>query len=112
MSELHQSPEAHEQIHHVISLKTYMAIYAALLVLLVATVLASELPISRSAHFFVAMTIAVVKAVLIMLFFMHVYYSAPLIWVTAVGSLVWVALLIGFLLADSWSRDWLNILGK
>jgi cytochrome c oxidase subunit 4 len=112
MSELRQTHEAHEQSHHVISQKTYWTIYVALLVLLVATVLASELPISRNAHLFVAMTIAVVKAVLIMLFFMHVYYSAPLTWITATGSLLWVALLLGFLLADYWSRDWLNILGK
>jgi cytochrome c oxidase subunit 4 len=112
MSQLHQSAEAHEQSHHVISVRSYMIIYWLLLALLAATVFASDLPISSAWHLTVAMTIAVIKAVLIVLFFMHVYYSAPLTWLTAVGSLLWVALLIGFLLADYWSRGWLNILGK
>lgn len=112
MSELHQSAEAHEQSHHIISVRMYMIIYWVLLVLLAATVFASDLPISSASHLALAMTIAVIKGALIVLFFMHVYYSAPLTWVTAVGSLLWVALLIGFLLADYGSRNWLNILGK
>lgn len=112
MTQLHQSHMAHEETHHVISVRTYQIIYAALMVLLVATVLASELPISRNAHLLVAMSISFAKTVLIVLFFMHVYYSAPLTWVTAVGSSLWVGLLLFFLLADYWSRGWLDILGK
>ena len=112
MSHSHQSSQAHAEAHHVISVRTYMLIYWVLLALLAATVFASDMPFSSPMHLAVAMTIAVIKAVLIVLFFMHVYYSAPLTWITAVGSLLWVALLIGFLLADYWSRDWLNILGK
>ncbi|WP_165250327.1 cytochrome C oxidase subunit IV family protein [Paludisphaera soli] len=112
-SQLHQSAEAHEQSHHVIAVKTYLMIYLALMLLLALTVGAYFLDMgSHQINLAVAMTIAVVKAVLIVLFFMHVYYSAPLTWITAVGSLLWVGLLLAFLLADYFSRGWLDILGK
>jgi len=112
LSELSQSTEAHAHSHHVIAVRTYVIIYVVLMLLLVATVAASSLPLGSGAHLFVAMTIAAIKAVLIVLFFMHVYYSAPLTWVIAGGSLVWLGLLLVFLLADYISRGWLQILGK
>lgn len=111
MTQLHQSSEAHEQSHHIISVRTYVMIYWILMALLAATVFASDLPLG-SAHLLVAMTIALIKAVLIVLFFMHVYYSAPLTWITAAGSFLWVGLLLGFLMSDYWSRGFLHILGK
>ncbi len=111
--QLHQSTQAHEQGHHVIAVKTYLMIYFALMILLALTVGAYFLDAgSHQINLVVAMTIAVVKAVLIVLFFMHVYYSAPLTWITAVGSLLWLGLLLMFLLADYFSRGWLDILGK
>ena len=110
--QLSQSTEAHAQSHHIISVRTYMIIYVALMLFLAATVMASEMPFSRSGHLLVAMTIALIKAVLIVLFFMHVYYSAPLTWVVSVGSLLWVGLFLAFLLGDYAGRDWLNIPGK
>lgn len=111
MSELQQTSEAHEHSHHIIAVKTYVMIYWILMAFLLATVLASDLP-DGFPHLLIAMTIALIKAVLIVLFFMHVYYSAPLTWITAIGSFLWVGLLLGFLLSDYWSRNWLNILGK
>ena len=112
MTELSHSSDPRGGSHHVVSLRTYFLVYLALLVLLVATVLASEMPFSRSGHLFVAMTISAIKTVLIALIFMHVYYSAPLTWITAAGTLMWVALMIGFFLIDYGSRTWIDILGK
>ncbi|WP_206107852.1 cytochrome C oxidase subunit IV family protein [Paludisphaera rhizosphaerae] len=110
---LGQSKTAHHITHHITPVKTYRIIFILLGLLLFATVLASELPLSRSGHLIVAMTIAMIKAVLIVLFFMHVYYSAPLTWVIAAGSFLWVGLLLAFLTSDYISRGWLhNILGK
>ena len=111
--QLAQSKEAHHQAHHITPVKTYLIIFALLWLFLIATVWASSLPLGRSGHLIVAMTIALIKAVLIVLFFMHVYYSAPLTWVIAAGSLLWVGLLLAFLAADYISRGWFqNILGK
>lgn len=97
--------------HHIISLRTYVLIYTVLLLLLVATAGASFLPLG-AAHLPVAMTIAIVKAVLIVLFFMHVYYSSRLTWVVSVASFLWLILLLAFVLADYFSRGWLDIPGK
>ena len=97
--------------HHIISVRTYLIVFSALLVLLVLTVGASFLPLG-AAHLPVAMTIAVIKAVLIVLFFMHVYYSSRLTWVVSVAAFLWLGLLISFLIADYFSRGWLDIPGK
>ncbi|MDR3622679.1 MAG: cytochrome C oxidase subunit IV family protein [Paludisphaera borealis] len=97
--------------HHIISIRTYVIIYAVLMLLLVATAGAAFLPLGN-AHLPVAMTIAVIKAVLIVLFFMHVYYSSRLTWVVSVASFLWLGLLLVFLIADYFSRGWLDIPGK
>jgi cytochrome c oxidase subunit 4 len=97
--------------HHITSVRTYFLIYLTLLALLIATAGASLLP-ATAPHLLIAMTIAVVKAVLIVLFFMHVYYSSRLTWVVSVASFLWMALLFAFLLADYYSRGWLDIPGK
>jgi cytochrome c oxidase subunit 4 len=97
--------------HHIISVPTYLVIYIALMLFLLATVGASFLPLGR-AHLPVAMTIAMIKAVLIVLFFMHVYYSSRLTWVVSMASFLWLGLLLAFLVADYFSRGWLDIPGK
>jgi cytochrome c oxidase subunit IV len=54
----------------------------------------------------VALTIAVIKAVLVILFFMHVYYSSKLTKVTVVAGFFWLMILITLSLSDYISRDW------
>ena len=48
----------------------------------------------------VALGIAVTKAMLVILFFMHVRYSTRLTALTAIGGFLWLAILIGLTLAD------------
>ncbi len=96
---------------HIISVRTYLIVYFALLVLLFATVGGAMLPLG-ALHLPVAMTIAVIKAVMIVLIFMHVYYSSALTKIVSVAALLWAALLILILLADYYSRGWLDIPGK
>jgi len=50
------------------------------------------------------LTIAVTKAVLVILFFMHVKYSTRLTTLTAIGGFVWLVIMIGFTLNDYMSR--------
>jgi caa(3)-type oxidase subunit IV len=40
----------------------------------------------------------------VMLFFMHVYWSPRLIWLTAVASFFWLAIMFAFTLADYFTR--------
>lgn len=110
-TELRQTSESHKQEHHVIDVKTYVTIYLALMVLLAATVGVHFMDLGAVA-LPIAMAIAMIKAVMIVLFFMHVYYSAPLTWIVASGSLLWLGLFLAFLVADYAGRGWLDILGK
>jgi cytochrome c oxidase subunit IV len=54
----------------------------------------------------VALTIAVTKAVLVILFFMHVRYSSKLTKLTVAAGFFWLMILITLSLSDYISRDW------
>jgi len=71
-----------EHEHHIMPVRTYLTVFALLIVLLAITVAASFVD-TGILSVFVALTIATVKAGLIMLYFMHLRYSSRLIWVFA-----------------------------
>ncbi|WP_406694702.1 cytochrome C oxidase subunit IV family protein [Singulisphaera sp. Ch08] len=96
---------------HVLPVSTYCAVYAALMVLLVATVGFAFIDLG-SLNFLVTMAIAVAKALMIALIFMHVYYSERLVWVFAGASFLWLSILITYTLNDYFTRGMLGILGK
>ncbi len=98
-------------MHHVASIKSNLVVFALLMVLLLATVGASYVPLGVM-HFPVAMVIATVKTVLIVLFFMHALHSHRLTWIICVASFLWLLLMIVFTIIDFLSRGWLDILGK
>ena len=54
----------------------------------------------------VALTIAVIKAVLVILFFMHVFYSSKLTVVTVCAGFFWLMIMISLSLTDYLSRSW------
>ena len=97
--------------HHVVPVRTNIAVFVALLLLLVATVGASQLPLGGW-HLPVAMAIATAKAVLIMLFFMHVMYSHRLAMIVSVASFLWLAIMVALTLNDYLTRGVLHIPGK
>jgi|1185.fasta_scaffold1593069_2 cytochrome c oxidase subunit 4 len=96
---------------HILPVKTYVAVYVALLVLLAATVGAAYLDLGWF-NFTLTMIIAVAKAAMIMLIFMHVRYSDRLTWVFSSAAFLWLGILIALTLNDYFTRDWLNIPGK
>jgi cytochrome c oxidase subunit 4 len=53
-----------------------------------------------------ALTIAVFKATLVVLFFMHVRQSSRLTWAVALGGIFWLGLLLVLTLMDYWTRAW------
>ena len=112
MSELihasHKTESAHE---HVLPVKTYLAVYGALMVLLVATVGAAFINLGAF-NFTLTMIIAVAKAIMILLIFMHVRYSERLVWVFSSAAFLWLAIMIVLSLNDYFTRGWLNIPGK
>ena len=88
-----------------------MRIFAALLILLVATVGLRHLPLGVF-HFPVAMAIATAKAYLIVLYFMHVRYSHRLTAIVVVGSFFWLGIMLALTLNDYMTRGTLEIPGK
>ncbi len=96
---------------HIPSVRTNWYVYAALLALLLATVGAAYLPLGRL-HFPLAMTFAIIKAILIVLVFMHLWYSHRATMVVAVASFLWLGIMIALTLTDYLSRGWLEIPGK
>jgi cytochrome c oxidase subunit 4 len=87
-----------------ISVRKYVAIAAALLGLLALTVALAHLKLGAWA-LPVALTIAAMKAALVLLFFMELRVSAQVVRVMATASLVWLMLLIGGTVSDYVSRN-------
>jgi cytochrome c oxidase subunit 4 len=53
-----------------------------------------------------ALGIAVFKALLVVLVFMHVRYSPKLTWAVAIGSIFWLGILLVLTMADYLTRVW------
>jgi cytochrome c oxidase subunit IV len=99
---------------HISSIQTNVAIFIALNVLLFATVGAAYLPLGNY-HFLIAMALATVKAVLIVMYFMHVKYSHRLTAIICAASFLWLGIMIALTLTDYMTREthgWLQIPGK
>lgn len=94
-----------ENEHHIVSPRVYVTIFLILLVLTTLTVLASyvEMGIFNP---IVALAIAVVKAVLVVLFFMHVKYSTKLTKLTVGAGIFTFFVLISLTLTDYFTRAW------
>lgn len=103
----HAAASSHESHGDHPTLRTYYTIFAALMLLLVATVAVAEVDLGPFG-FFAACVIASIKAMLIILFFMHVRYSKPLTWLMAGAGFFWLAILFGLTMSDYISRDWFD----
>lgn len=88
---------------HITSVRTYFLVFAALMVLTAITVWVAFQDFGPW-NDVVALTIAVIKASLVVLFFMHIYYSARLSKLVVVSGLLWLFILIGLTLSDYLSR--------
>jgi cytochrome c oxidase subunit 4 len=90
---------------HIVPRSTYFLVFGALLVLTAVTVAAANFDFGRM-NDVVAMTIAVTKMTLVLLFFMHVRYSSRLIWVIVAAMFFWLIILLALTMTDYTSRDW------
>jgi len=95
---------------HLVPKRVYYTIFAALIVLTIVTVIVAFIDLGPFNNL-IAMTIAVAKATLVVLYFMHVRYSGKLTWVFAGAGFVWLIILFVFLLNDYLTRAaWSNLL--
>ena len=85
--------------------KVYVRTFGSLLLLLVLTVGANFVNLGPF-NVAVALAISIAKAALIILFFMEVRYSSPMVWLFATAGFVWLLLLLIFTQSDYQTRAW------
>ncbi len=95
---------SHDQEHHG-GIGAYITVFAILLVLTAATVAAAFIDFGAF-NTVIALAIAVVKAVLVILFFMHLKESSGILKLFVVGAFVFVGVMIGMTLNDFATRHW------
>lgn len=101
----HNGDHGHgEHDHHVVSWQLLTIVFLALMVLTVLTVAAINVDLGPL-NIFVALGIALVKAVLVVLIFMHIWWDRAFHGLLILGSLGFVALFIGFVMIDTWQYE-------
>jgi cytochrome c oxidase subunit 4 len=88
---------------HILPVRTYLAVFVVLLVLLAATVAVNYVPLGRF-NVAIALLIAICKTFLVMLFFMHVRYSGRLIWIYVGVGFFWLGIMLALTLSDVLTR--------
>jgi cytochrome c oxidase subunit 4 len=94
---------------HIVSPKIYILIFAVLMILTITTVYAAT--VDLNAHFaglnvIVALLIATCKAILVILFFMHAYYSSKRTQLIVFAGFFWLAIMLSLTLGDYATRSW------
>ena len=101
------STEHHEDHDHM-NIPKYIGIFLILIVGTVLTYFAATIDmdyIFPGANTLVALLIAFTKMTFVMLFFMHVYWSKKMIWLAAVASFFWLAIMFAYTMQDYVTRN-------
>jgi cytochrome c oxidase subunit 4 len=114
MADEHDYAPAHAPHIHVTPMWIYIAVFLALAVGTLLTWWVSTIDLS-TVHVLgftldlntpIALLIATIKAVLVILFFMHVIHSTRLTWVVVIASFLWLGVLFVLTFADYLTRVW------
>jgi cytochrome c oxidase subunit 4 len=104
-----------EHKEHVVPKSVYLTVVLILMALLIVTVVAAFTDVdqfTRTHHLgtgwntAIAMLIAVVKGILIVLFFMHVKYGSKLTWVFASAGFIWLVIMFVLTFTDYATRTY------
>ena len=97
---------------HVLPLRVYLIVWVALMALMILTVFLSTVPMGHAANTIVALVIASIKAVLVLMFFMHLKYESYKLSAVVFGAgLFWLLILFGLTLVDYLSRGAAGVAG-
>ena len=97
---------------HVLSVKLYAVIFGSLIALTLTTTGVAFMDLGGGGlNAVIALAIAVLKALLVILYFMHARYSSRLTWVFADAGFFWLMILIGGTMDDFLTRNWFGTLG-
>jgi cytochrome c oxidase subunit 4 len=92
---------------HVAPKSMYYAVFLALLVGTGLTVLAAFFDMGPMNNV-VMLAIASIKALLVILFFMHVRWSTRLTWVVVASGFFWLLIMFGLTMTDYLTRGWVE----
>lgn len=92
-----------------ISVTGYLAVFGTLLALTALTTGVAFIDLGGVGNVAVALTIAIAKAVLVALYFMHLRYSSRLTMLFAAAGILWLGIMIALTLSDYLSRSWISI---
>lgn len=106
-----------EHEEHVVSPVIYIAVLVTLMVLLTLTLIAAFVDLDKLIagehhsgtaywNMTVALLIAICKAFLIILFFMHVKYGSRLTWAFAAAGFVWLGIMMTLSMSDYFTRNY------
>ena len=101
--------DGHNEISHVASIKVLVGTGGTLLLLTLVTVAATKIDLGPSLNLALAMVIAVIKATLVVLFFMHLKYDKLFHTVVFVSAILAASLFVGFTLMDTGQYQHANI---
>jgi len=90
---------------HVVPKKLYFLVFAALIFFTALTTGVAFVNLGKW-NTVVALAIAVSKASLVVLFFMHLRWSSGLTRMTLLAAFVWFAILVALTLSDEFTRQW------
>jgi cytochrome c oxidase subunit 4 len=107
---IHHDTDKHEhpQEHHIVGLPLYFGVFAVLFLGTIITYYVALIDLDGllfpGANTLVALLIAFTKMICVVLFFMHVYWSSRLIWMTAIAGFFWLAIMFAFTMQDYLTR--------
>ena len=90
---------------HIVPTKVYYGIFGILMFCTYLTVQIAFFDLGPL-NVVAALAIAVFKATLVVLFFMHVKYSTKLTWAVVLGSVFWLGILLALTMSDYLTRGW------
>ena len=102
----HSHSESDKNVPHVLPLPIYWGVFFALVVGTLVTVWSATLDLGKW-NLPIALAIACTKALLVILYFMHVKYSSKLTWLFVAAGFLWFIIMVVITMTDFVSRGWL-----
>jgi cytochrome c oxidase subunit 4 len=97
--------------NHIVPVRVYVLVFLTLIAMTWVTAYVSTIDMGRL-NVFVALSIAIFKASLVILFFMHVKYGSRLTKMIVLAGLYWLILLLFIAMVDLWTRGWMGVPGR
>ena len=101
----HPASDQHHAHQHIVPVRIYLAVFAVLMLFLFLTVWVAYQPLGNF-NLMVALTIAMIKSILIVMFFMEVKYGSKLLWAFVGSSFVFLMIFFILTMNDYVSRGW------